>query len=196
MQAPLPSSGGHPIGHRIGYARVSTTDQDLALQRDALAAAGCRRLFTDTMSGAKAARPGLDECLAFLHPGDTLVVWRLDRLGRSLTDLLALAGHLDGAGVHLHSLTEAIDTATPGGRLVFTVFGALAQFERELMVERTKAGLESARARGRVGGRPPALTPDGVAAARTLRAQGSSWPAIATALGVSRSTVIRAVADQ
>lgn len=181
-------------GHRIGYARVSTSDQDLRLQLAALEGVGCLRVFRDVESGAKAARPGLDEALAFLRPGDTLVVWRLDRLGRSLPDLLALAGRLEEAGVELASVTEAIDTSTPGGRLVFSLFGALAQFERELVAERTRAGLVAARAAGSSLGRPRALSAAGVAVARRLRAEGQSWNQVAGALGVSRSTVYRAVA--
>src|SRR5574339_1070398 len=140
----------------VGYARVSTADQTLGLQKDALTAAGCERLFSDTASGARADRPGLDEAVDFLRPGDTLVVWRLDRLGRSLRHLIDTLGALDQRGIGFRSLQEQIDTTTSGGKLVFHVFGALAEFERDLIRERTQAGLLAARARGRLGGRPKA----------------------------------------
>ncbi|HYH20849.1 MAG TPA: recombinase family protein [Azospirillum sp.] len=144
----------------IGYARVSTDDQNLNLQRDALGAAGCEKIFEDRRSGAKTDRPGLAAALGAARRGDTLVVWRLDRLGRSLKDLLQLAEQLDGAGIGLRSLHDAIDTGSSGGRLVFQVFGALAEFERNLVRERTRAGLAAARARGRLGGRRKTLEPD------------------------------------
>ena len=137
----------------IGYARVSTAEQDTALQTDALRNAGCERVFEDTASGAKADRPGLADALAYLRDGDVLVVWRLDRLGRSLPHLIETVGKLEARGVGFRSLTENIDTTTPGGRLIFHVFGALGQFERDLIRERTKAGLTAAAARGRKGGR-------------------------------------------
>src|SRR5436190_12949184 len=140
----------------IGYARVSTQDQDLALQRDALAKAGCERVFTDTASGALAERQGLEEALEFARPGDTLVVWRLDRLGRSIRHLIDVITQLQGRGVGFKSLTESIDTTTSGGKLIFHVFAALAEFERDIIRERTHAGLTAARARGRKGGRPKA----------------------------------------
>jgi DNA invertase Pin-like site-specific DNA recombinase len=138
----------------IGYARVSTADQTLALQQDALQAAGCGRVFADTIGGATDARPGLDEALAFARAGDVLVVWRLDRLGRSLKYLIELINRLHEREVGFKSLTEQIDTTTSGGKLIFHVFGALAEFERDLIRERTQAGLAAARARGRLGGRP------------------------------------------
>jgi DNA invertase Pin-like site-specific DNA recombinase len=141
----------------IGYLRVSTDDQNLDLQRDALRAAGCERLCEDKKSGAKAERPGLAKALELARAGDTLVVWRLDRLGRSLKDLLRLAEQLERQQVGLKSLHEALDTTSPGGRLVFHLFGALAEFERNLIRERTMAGLSAARARGRRGGRPKRL---------------------------------------
>src|SRR3712207_6085330 len=137
----------------IGYARVSTLDQTLALQQDALRAAGCERIFTDTASGARADRPGFADVLGHLRHGDTLVVWRLDRLGRSLEHLIETIRHLQEQGIQFKSLQEQLDTATSGGKLVFHVFGALAEFERDLIRERTQAGLVAARARGRVGGR-------------------------------------------
>src|SRR5512143_1072690 len=137
----------------IGYARVSTLEQTLALQQDALTKAGCERTFTDTASGSLAARPGLTEALDFARPGDTLVVWRLDRLGRSLRHLIDTVSLLQERGIGFKSLQEQLDTTTSGGKLVFHVFGALAEFERDLIRERTQAGLLAARARGRLGGR-------------------------------------------
>lgn len=138
----------------IGYARISTEDQHLGLQRDALARAGCERSFEDRRSGAKADRPGLAAALDYARPGDSLVVWRLDRLGRFLPDLIALVRRMDGAGVQLRSLSEGIDTSTPNGRLTFHLFGALAEFERALVRERTRAGLAAARAGVSTGSRP------------------------------------------
>src|SRR5215217_6283659 len=140
----------------IGYARVSTHEQTLDLQRDALLKAGCEKIFTDTVSGTKAERKGLSEALSHLREGDTLVVWRLDRLGRSLRHLIDTITAIDERGVGFKSLTENIDTTTSGGKLVFHIFGALAEFEREIIRERTQAGLASARSRGKVGGRPKA----------------------------------------
>src|SRR4029434_5299820 len=140
----------------IGYARVSTHDQTLALQQDALTQAGCERLFTDTASGAKADRPGLEEALSHIRSGDTLVVWKLDRLGRSLPHLIETITRLQERGIGFKSLTEQIDTTTSGGKLIFHVFGALAEFERDVIRERTQAGLIAARARGRHGGHPRA----------------------------------------
>jgi DNA invertase Pin-like site-specific DNA recombinase len=138
---------------RIGYARVSTHEQNLDLQRDALKQAGCDKIIEDTASGGKVQRSGLDRARDLLRPGDTLVVWRLDRLGRTLRHLIELITELEGQGIGFRSITEAIDTTSPGGTLVFHLFGALAEFERNLIRERTKAGLEAARARGRKGGR-------------------------------------------
>jgi len=141
----------------IGYARVSTQDQKLHLQKDALKKAGCEKILTDQAGGATASRPGLEKVMELLREGDTLVVWRLDRLGRSLKQLLALIGELEEKKIGFRSLQESIDTTSSGGRLVFHVFGALAEFERNLIRERTCAGLAAARARGRQGGRPKAL---------------------------------------
>ena len=143
----------------IGYARVSTDDQNLDLQRDALIKAGCERVLEDHDSGAKAARPGLRAALEYVRKGDTLTVWRLERLGRSLRDLIELVNDLEDRGIALKSLQESIDTTSSSGKLIFHVFGALAEFERNLIRERTKAGLAAARARGRQGGRPKALNP-------------------------------------
>src|ERR671915_706863 len=143
----------------IGYARVSTYEQTLNLQQDALQKVGCTKIFTDTASGAKTERKGLEEALNYVRSGDTLVVWRLDRLGRSLPHLIATMTDLEEQGIGFKSLTENIDTTTSGGKLIFHIFGALAEFERNLIRERTQAGLTAARARGRIGGRPKALTP-------------------------------------
>ncbi len=143
----------------IGYARVSTDDQNLDLQRDALRVAGCHKIYEDRMSGAKAARPGLAMVMEVARSGDVLTVWRLDRLGRSLHDLILLAEKLDDVGIGLMSLQEKIDTSSSGGKLIFHMFGALAEFERNLIRERTYAGLTAARARGRKGGRPKVLEP-------------------------------------
>jgi DNA invertase Pin-like site-specific DNA recombinase len=142
----------------IGYARVSTDDQNLDLQRDALKQAGCEQIFTDHISGTKAERPGLTDALSHLRDGDTLVVWRLDRLGRTLPHLIETVNGLQNRGIGFKSLTESIDTTTSGGKLIFHIFGALAEFEREIIRERTNAGLSAARARGRKGGRPKALS--------------------------------------
>ena len=157
---PTSSAPPGPTPVLIGYARVSTHDQNLDLQRDALTAAGCERVIVDTISGAASARPGLAKLKDILRAGDTLVVWRLDRLGRSLKDLIDWVGHLETREVGLRSLHEAIDTTSPAGRLTFHLFGALAEFERTLIRERTQAGLAAARARGRKGGRRPALNAD------------------------------------
>lgn len=156
----------------IGYARVSTTGQSLALQHDALRAAACERIFDDCASGAKAARPGLAEALAYVRAGDTLLVWKLDRLGRSLPDLIARVAELDARGVGFRSLTEQIDTTTAGGRLIFNLFGALAEFERDVIRERTAAGLAAARDRGSIGGRRAVVTSDKLRKAAALVADG------------------------
>ena len=141
----------------IGYARVSNIEQDLALQMDALKSSGCNNIFDDTASGASIQRPGLTEALSYVRKGDTLVVWRLDRLGRSLKHLIETVALLEDRGIGFRSLQESIDTTTSGGRLIFQIFGALAEFERNLIRERTQAGLKAARVRGRKGGRPKAL---------------------------------------
>src|SRR4051794_38726481 len=168
----------------IGYARVSTGDQTLDLQTDALNAAGCDRVFTDILSGVKAERPGLAEAIDYVRAGDTLVVWRLDRLGRSLPHLIETVTQLETKGIGFRSLTEQIDTTTPGGKLIFHIFGSLAEFERDLIRERTHAGLASARARGRVGGRPKKLTEKQLALAKHLYADKQTDVAtICTTLG-------------
>ncbi len=143
----------------IGYARVSTDDQNLSLQRDALRTAGCSEIYEDHISGAKAARSGLQQALSIARSGDVLVVWRLDRLGRSLKDLIEMVETLSNRGIELQSLTEAIATDSSSGQLIFHLFAALAEFERNLIRERTQAGLKAARARGRTGGRPKTLKP-------------------------------------
>ena len=180
----------------IGYARVSTTDQNAELQVDALTKAGCSRVFTDKASGSLASRPQLDRMLDHLREGDVVVVWRLDRLGRSLKNLLALVEDLKERGVGFRSLTESIDTTTSGGKLVFHIFGALAEFERTLTRDRTMAGLAAARARGRVGGRPPKMTPDKIKVARDMyESKQFTVDAIAKTIGVSRKTVYRHLAS-
>ena len=180
----------------IGYARISTDDQNLALQRDALAAAGCEKVYEDRTSGARAERPGLALALEVARAGDTLIVWRLDRLGRSLKDLIALAEALDKRGIGLKSLKEALDTTSSGGRLVFHMFGALAEFERDLIRERTRAGLTAARARGRLGGRPKRLTPEKRRLAVQLyRARKHSIAEICRLMGISKPTLYSYLAE-
>ena len=175
-----------------GYARVSTGDQTTDLQRDALEKAGCDRIFTDVASGARAHRPELDHMLDLLREGDTVVVWKLDRLGRSMQNLVDLMTIFDERKVQFRSLTEAIDTSTPGGTLVFNIFGSLAQFERDLIRERTRAGLEAARARGRKGGRPAKLDAKQVREVRRLYASRTvTVDQIAAMMHVGRSTIYR-----
>jgi DNA invertase Pin-like site-specific DNA recombinase len=181
---------------RVGYARVSTHEQNLELQLDALRKAGCERVFEDRASGAKSERPGLAKAREMLRPGDTLVVWRLDRLGRSLKHLIEAVTELDEAGVGFLSLTENIDTTTNGGRLVFHIFGALAEFERGLIRERTLAGLAAARARGRKGGRPKKMDAKKLSQARALLASGDQSVAdVASLLMVGRATLYRALKE-
>lgn len=176
----------------IGYARVSTQDQDPALQLDALHAAGCDRVFTEKASGAQRDRPELLAAIDFMRPGDTLVVWRLDRLARSIKQLIETVESLGDRGIGFRSLTEAIDTTTSGGKLVFHIFAALAEFERAIIRERTVAGLQAARARGRRGGRPPALTDKDLAAATAMLADETiTAEDVAKRLGVSPSTLYR-----
>lgn len=176
----------------IGYARVSTQDQTLDLQKDALQKAGCDRIFTDTASGAKAERVGLDEALSHLREGDSLVVWKLDRLGRSLRHLIETITGLNNRKIGFKSITEAIDTTTSGGKLIFHIFGALAEFERDIIRERTQAGLNAARARGRKGGRPKALTPKKQEQLQTLyNDKNRSIDEICRTLNISRATLYR-----
>ncbi|MDR4020153.1 recombinase family protein [Bifidobacterium sp.] len=175
-----------------GYARVSTNDQTTDLQRDALERAGCDRILTDVASGARARRPELDHMLDLLREGDTVVVWKLDRLGRSMRNLVDLMATFDERGVRFRSLTESMDTSTPGGTLVFNIFGSLAQFERDLIRERTRAGLEAARARGRKGGRPAKLDEKQVREVRRLyKSRTVTVGQIAAMIHAGRSTVYR-----
>jgi DNA invertase Pin-like site-specific DNA recombinase len=176
----------------IGYARVSTDEQNLDLQRDALEKAGCEQIYTDRVSGTKASRPGLTEALSHLRSGDTLVVWRLDRLGRSLRHLIDTITDLQKQGVGFKSLTESIDTTTSGGRLVFNIFGSLAEFEREIIKERTNAGLQAARSRGRNGGRPKKLTAKQVQMLQHLAADKKHTVSeICQTLGIGRTAFYR-----
>lgn len=176
----------------VGYARVSTQDQDPALQLDALKAAGCEKVFTEKASGAQRERPQLQAALDYMREGDTLVIWKLDRLARSLKQLIETVEGLAARGIGLRSLTEAIDTTTSGGKLIFHIFGALAEFERGVIRERTRAGLDAARARGRTGGRPPALSSDDLAAAKALlRDPDITVEQVARRLGVVPSTLYR-----
>ena len=179
-------------GHLLVYARVSTAGQDTSGQIDALNAAGCARIFVEHASGAKTERVELAKLLDQALPGDVVCVVRLDRLGRSLPHLIETVTSLDTRGIGFRSLSENFDTTTAGGRLIFHVFGALAEFERELIRERTNAGLTAARARGRVGGRPSVMTPEKVKAAQTMHnTRDSTIAAIASVLGVSRAPIYR-----
>ena len=180
----------------IGYARVSTQDQTLDLQTDALKGAGCGQIFTDTTSGAKSERPGLHNAMSHLRAGDTLVVWRLDRLGRTLKHLIATITDLSDNGIGFKSLQENMDTTTSGGKLIFHIFGALAEFEREIIRERTNAGLQAARARGRLGGRPKIQTvdPKKIALARKLYEDGNMpVQEICDTLHIGKATLYRYV---
>lgn len=176
----------------IGYARISTYDQTLSPQKDALQKAGCEKIFTDRVSGTKAERKGLEEAFSHLRRGDTLVVWRLDRLGRSLRHLIDTITTLDEKGIGFKSLQENIDTTTSGGKLVFHIFGALAEFEREIIRERTRAGLTAARSRGRAGGRPKALSAKQVQMLRNMASDKSLTVSdICNTLGIGRTTFYR-----
>jgi DNA invertase Pin-like site-specific DNA recombinase len=182
----------HKRGLLIGYARVSTLDQNLALQQDALTGAGCEKIFTEQMSGAVANRPILHEALDYARSGDTLVVWKLDRLARSMKQLIETIEKLRLRGIQFRSLTESIDTTTAQGLLVFHMFSALAEFERSLIRERTRAGLAAAKRIGRTGGRPPKLTEDDLDAARAMLANPDiGVTQIADRLGVSPATLYR-----
>jgi DNA invertase Pin-like site-specific DNA recombinase len=176
----------------LGYARVSTDQQDHALQLDALQAAGCERIFTETGSGSRADRVELAKLMETARKGDVIVCWRLDRLARSLRHLIEMAEQLQKRGIALRSLTESIDTSTPSGRFMFNILGALGQMEREIIVERTRAGLVAAAARGRRGGRPPALDEGKVRAAKAMLASGEmSAIEVAKQLGCAASTLYR-----
>ena len=176
----------------VGYARVSTQDQNPALQLDALTAAGCEKVFTEKASGAQRDRPDLAAALSYMRSGDSLVVWKLDRQARSLPQLIETVATLEDQGIGFRSLTEAIDTTTAGGKLVFHIFGALAEFERSVIRERTRAGLKAARDRGRKGGRPPALSAADLAVAKALlRDPAITVDEVATRLKVSPATLYR-----
>lgn len=179
----------------IGYARVSTTEQNLALQRNALAKASCERIYEDQASGVKAERPGLAEALGHVRRSDTLVVWKLDRLGRSMAHLIETVRKLETKGVGFRSLTEGVDTTTPGGTLVLHIFGALAQFERDLIRERTTAGLRAAEARGRKGGRRPVVTLDKLARAKAHLAAGLTVREAAARVKVSKTALYKAISS-
>lgn len=176
----------------IGYSRVSTDEQDTALQRDALSAIGCDKIFEEVISSGKASRPQFQAALEYARSGDTIAVWRLDRLSRSLAELISTVQDLDERGVGLRSLTETIDTGTAGGKLIFHIFGALAEFERGVIRERTQEGLRAARRRGRIGGRPSALSASDMAMAKTLLADTEvPVAAIARRLCISPATLYR-----
>jgi DNA invertase Pin-like site-specific DNA recombinase len=177
----------------VGYARVSTLDQDLSLQLDALAAAGCAKVFEDRASGVQADRAGLQAALDYVRDGEVLVVWKLDRLGRSLPHLIETVAAPERRGVGFRSLTEAIDTTTPGGRLIFHIFGALGQFERDLIRERARAGLTAAAARGRKGGRKPVITDERLKRAREMVGKGLTVREIATRLKVGKTALYEAL---
>ncbi|WP_432192016.1 recombinase family protein [Streptomyces sp. bgisy027] len=184
--------------HLIGYARVSTDDQEAQLQRDALTDAGCSRVFEDKASGKNTDRPELTAALDYLRAGDTLIVWKLDRLGRSLIDLVSIVDGLRERDIGFKVLTgalSAVDTTSADGRLFFQIIAAMAEFERSLIKDRTKAGLEAAKAQGRTGGRPTVITDDLLAVAKARKAKGESVSVIAKALGVSRATLYRHLPD-
>ena len=176
----------------VGYARVSTRDQTHALQLDALSKAGCERIFEETASGAQRDRPQLAAALDYVRKGDAIVVWKLDRLARSIKQLIETVEHLERREIGFRSLTEQIDTTTAGGRLIFHIFGALAEFERSIIRERSRAGLEAARARGRIGGRPRALSPtDLIAAKAMLTNRDITVAEVARRLSVTPATLYR-----
>ena len=190
---------GDEITMKVGYARVSREEQHLELQVDALNKAGCEQIFTEKIKSVKDQRPQLEQALKYVRPGDTLVVWRLDRLGRSLKNLLEIMGFLEERGIEFQSLTEHLDSSSPSGKLIFHIFGALAEFEREIIRERTNAGLQAARARGRFGGRPTlqALDPKKMALAKQLH-DDRSRPVqeICDTLQISKSTLYRYLRDE
>lgn len=175
----------------IGYARVSTVDQDLRLQVDSLQAIGCEKIFTDKASGNSLDRAGLLDALAFAREGDTLVVWKLDRLGRSMKGLINLAAELDARKIDLRSLTDGIDTSSAAGRFFFHMLAAMAEMERELILERTRAGLQAARLSGKKGGRRPVMTVAKIEAAQTLLSNGMDAKEVAISIGVSLPTLYR-----
>lgn len=177
---------------KVGYARVSTVEQKLDLQIDALKKAGCEKIFTDKASGVRSDRKGLDDALEYCRSGDSLVVWKLDRFGRSLRHLISSVNALHEKGVGFISIQESVDTTTSGGKLVFHIFGALAEFERELIRERTNAGLEAARSRGKQGGRPKKLSPSKIIMAKKMMKDKSNQVKdICESLGISKTTLYR-----
>ncbi|OGJ97379.1 MAG: resolvase [Candidatus Raymondbacteria bacterium RIFOXYC2_FULL_50_21] len=180
------------IGTLVGYARVSTQDQNLNLQNDALKAAGCKKIYRDKASGAAEDRKGLSEAIEYMRKGDTLVIWKLDRLGRSLRHLIDVVKSLNDRGIGLKSLQENIDTTTSGGKLIFHMFGSLAEFERDIIRERTLAGLKAARARGRRGGRPSVMDAKKIQMAKVmLKDKNNSIADICRTLGLSKATLYR-----
>ncbi len=180
----------------MGYCRVSTDDQSLDLQKDALSKAGCEKLYEDRISGAKSSRPGLNKLLTYARKGDTIVVWRLDRLGRSMKDLITLVAELEDKGIELASLTESIDTSTSSGKLFFHIFGAIAEFEKNLIVERTHAGLAAARARGRKGGRPKLLDQaKRELAVRLYHERDKTVKEICALMGISKPTLYKYIEE-
>jgi len=186
----------HNVRMRIGYARVSTNDQSTDLQTDALTHAGCEKIFTEVASGAKADRPELAKVIDYLRKGDTLVVWKLDRLARSMSQLITTMNELEARGIGFHSLTEAIDTSTSTGKFTFNIFAALAAFERELIKDRTQEGLRAAAARGRRGGRPRALSEEQKRMALAmLKVEDITAKQIAEQLGIGRSTLYRHIPE-
>lgn len=180
----------------IGYARVSTGDQDTALQLDALKRAGCDKVYQDVASGVRVDRPGLAEALAYVREGDTLVVWKLDRAGRSMKHLVEMIADLEAKGAGFRSITESIDTTTSGGRLIFHVFGALAQFERDLISERTRAGLTAASERGRMPGRKPVVTPEKLEKAKQLMEGGLTVKEAAGRMKVGKTALYKALRSE
>ncbi|CAI3948250.1 Site-specific DNA recombinase SpoIVCA/DNA invertase PinE (SpoIVCA) (PDB:1GDT) [Commensalibacter communis] len=178
---------------KIGYARVSTIDQDTSLQISALQQFGCEKIYQDKASGAKTDRPELLNAISYLREGDTLVVWKLDRLGRSINHLIQIINDLEERNVGFKSLTENIDTTTPGGKLVFHLFGALAQFERDLIKERTRAGLKAARDQGRIGGRPVVMTDEKLKKAKEYLQKGLNVQEAAARIKVSKTTLYKAL---
>ena len=175
----------------IGYARVSTNDQNLNLQKEALLKVGCEKIYEDKISGTTKQRPGLDKALDVLRPGDTLIVWKLDRLGRSIKNLISLISDLNSKDIHFKSITDSIDTSTPSGRFFFHIMASLAQMERELIAERTKAGLNAAKKLGRIGGRKRKMTKSKIIAAKKLLDSGIAPKDVAQNLGVSLATLYR-----
>ena len=175
----------------IGYARVSSIDQNIDLQIDALNGDGCTKIFTDKQSGSSKNREGLETALSYIRKGDTLVVWKLDRLGRSLKRLIELVDDFDKSGINFKSITDGINTSTPAGRFFFHIMASLSQMERELLIERTKAGLAAARERGRIGGRKRLMNPSKIEAAKKLLKEGMLPKEVAINLGVSIATLYR-----